>query len=192
MKDILKPASILLLITIVAGGLLGYVNSVTKAPIEKQENDKIKASMEEVISGAATFADTEEVTDDPDIKSVTPALDKDGNVMGYAVSVDTKGFSAGLKLMFGVDTEGSVTGLSIVDCSNETPGLGANSGDPNYKTSKGVQWAQQFTGMSGEIKVDKDGGEVEAITGATITSRAVSNAAQASVNYIKEHKGGNK
>lgn len=86
--------------------------------------------------------------------------------------------------MYGIDTEGTVTGLSVVDCSSETPGLGANAANESFYG--------QFTGKSGNVAVTKDGGDIEALTGATITSRAVANAASEAIEYITENylKGG--
>jgi electron transport complex protein RnfG len=112
---------------------------------------------------------------------------KDGKTVGYAFSVTTKGYGSGLKLMVGIDTEGTITGLSIVDCSNETPGLGANSSKPEFYG--------QFAGKSGELTVVKGGNagesEIDAITGATITSKAVTNAVNTVTEYFEENlKGG--
>ncbi len=178
MSKIIKPAVVLLIICIVAAGLLGYVNMITTAPIAEQEALAKQESMTAVLPDAASFGDEIEV-EEGNITSVTPALDAEGNEMGYAVAITTKGFSAGLKLMYGIDTEGSITGLSVVDCSNETPGLGANAANESFYS--------QFAGKSGEVKVSKDGGEIEALTGATITSRAVANAATEAISYVTEN-----
>lgn len=178
MSNIIKPAAVLLIICIIAAGLLGYVNMITTAPIEEQEALAKQESMTAVLPDASSFGDEVEV-EEGNITSVTPALDADGNEMGYAVAITTKGFSAGLKLMYGVDTEGSITGLSVVDCSNETPGLGANSANESFYG--------QFAGKGGNVAVTKDGGEIEALTGATITSRAVANAATEAIDYVTEN-----
>ncbi len=175
MKNIIKPAAVLLVICIVAAGLLGYVNQITLAPIAAQDVIAKNKSMEAVLPDAASFGDEIEVNQG-NITTVTPALDADKNEIGYAVAVTTKGFSAGLKLMFGVSTDGTLTGLSVVDCSNETPGLGANAANESFYG--------QFAGKSGTVAVTKDGGDIEALTGATITSRAVANAATEAIDYI--------
>lgn len=178
MSNIIKPAAVLLIICIIAAGLLGYVNMITTAPIEEQEALAKQESMTAVLPDASSFGDEVEV-EEGNITSVTPALDADGNEMGYAVAITTKGFSAGLKLMYGVDTEGVITGLSVVDCSNETPGLGANAANESFYG--------QFAGKGGNVAVTKDGGEIEALTGATITSRAVANAATEAIDYVTEN-----
>lgn len=183
MSDIIKPAGVLLVICLIAAALLGYVNQITLAPIAAQEALAKQESMTAVLPDAASFGDSLEVNEGS-ITTVTPALDESGNEIGYAVAINTKGFSAGLQLMYGVDTTGTITGLSIVDCSNETPGLGANASNESFYG--------QFAGKSGEIAVTKDGGDIEALTGATITSRAVSDAANEAINYVTENylKGG--
>lgn len=198
-----KPALILLIITVIAGGLLGYVSAITEEPIAKITAQKKEESMKAVFPDAKEFGEEKEINDEVvetpgcDIVTVTPALDDKGEDMGYAVSVSTKGFSAGLELMFGIDTKGKITGLSVVNCSNETPGLGANSGNTSY-TVNGEPWYEQFEGKDEQsatlTKDDAKNGEIEAITGATITSRAVSNASKESIKYIAEKytKGGDK
>ncbi len=178
MSNIIKPAAVLLIICIIAAGLLGYVNMITATPIAEQEAAAKQESMTAVLSDAASFGE-ETVVNEGNITTVTPALDAEGNEIGYAVAITTKGFSAGLKLMYGVDTEGVITGLSVVDCSNETPGLGANAANESFYG--------QFAGKSGEVAVSKDGGEIEALTGATITSRAVANAATEAINFVTEN-----
>ena len=182
MSNIIKPAIVLLLICVVAAGALGYVNQITLAPIAAQEKSANEASMKEVLPDAASFGDTTEVTEG-NITAVTPALDASGKVIGYAVAMNTKGFSAGLKLMFGVDTQNTITGLSVVDCSSETPGLGANAANDSFKA--------QFAGKSGSVAVTKDGGDIEALTGATITSRAVANAASEALAYVSANAAAN-
>lgn len=178
MSNIIKPAAVLLIICLIAAALLGYVNVITAAPIAEQEAMAAKESMTAVLPDAVSFGESEEVGVG-NITTITPALNADGEEIGYAVAITTKGFSAGLSLMYGIDTEGTITGLSVVNCSNETPGLGANAANESFYG--------QFTGKSGEVAVTKDGGDIEALTGATITSRAVANAATEAINYVSEN-----
>ena len=131
MSDIIKPAAVLLIICVVAAGLLGYVNQITAAPIAAQQELAKQESMTAVLPDADSFGEEQEINEG-NITTITPALDSEGNETGYAVAITTKGFSAGLQLMFGIDTEGVITGLSVVDCSNETPGLGANAANEDF------------------------------------------------------------
>ena len=88
---------------------------------------------------------------------------------GYAVQVAPAGFGGDISMMVGVGNDGKVLAISIISQS-ETAGLGAVSA---ATTSAGEAFRGQFAGMSGSVSVTKDGGAVDAITGATITSRAV-------------------
>lgn len=127
--SIVKPAAILLIICAIVSGILGYVNDVTTAPIAAADKKTTEESMNAVLADAQ-WGETVEVnyeTGDDNgtvITSYTPGLNPDGSIKGYAVSVTTKGFSAGLKLMYGIDAnsnddngtdEGTITGLSVVD-----------------------------------------------------------------------------
>ena len=179
-------------------------NDVTTAPIAAADKKTTEESMNAVLADAQ-WGETVEVnyeTGDDNgtvITSYTPGLNPDGSIKGYAVSVTTKGFSAGLKLMYGIDAnsnddngtdEGTITGLSVVDNSNETPGLGANSSKP--------EWSGQFAGKKGELEVTKTGSatdsQINAITGATITSKAVTLSANDVSKYYEDtiKKEGNK
>ena len=202
--SIVKPAAILLIICAIVSGILGYVNDVTTAPIAAADKKTTEESMNAVLADAQ-WGETVEVnyeTGDDNgtvITSYTPGLNPDGSIKGYAVSVTTKGFSAGLKLMYGIDAnsnddngtdEGTITGLSVVDNSNETPGLGANSSKP--------EWSGQFAGKKGELEVTKTGSatdsQINAITGATISSKAVTLSANDVSKYYEDtiKKEGNK
>jgi electron transport complex protein RnfG len=176
--SILKPAIALLIIAGIAAALLGYVNVITTDPIAKADAAAKAESMQAVCTDASSFGETVEVEDEnSEVTDYTPALDADNNVIGYAISVTTTGFSSGLKLMYGIDTEGTIIGLSVVDCSNETPGLGANAPNQDF----GI-----IGQKGGDLAVTKDGGNVNAITGATITSRAVTNAANTAANFFND------
>ena len=91
------------------------------------------------------------------------------------------GFGGTIDLMVGVDNEGVVTGISVLSLS-ESPGLGANAKE---------EWFQeQFVGVTAPVAVTKDGGQIEAITSSTITSRAVSDGVTAAINWAAENAGG--
>lgn len=185
MRDILKPGIALLVIAAIAAGILGYVNSITAEPIAKAELNATTQAVAEVLpevdSDSLTKDDVKTVEDFDGVTSYVVAKDKSGEVIGYAISTVSNGFSAGYKLMFGVDLEGKITGLSVVDCSNETPGLGAN-----VKTDE--KFRNQFVGKEGtEIKVTKDGGDIDSLTGATITSRATANAANTAIDFFNKN-----
>lgn len=177
MRNLIKPAIVLFVIAAVAAGLLGYVNAITAEPIAQAEADAKALNMAKVLEcdewGEAVPVENSIITD-------YSAGKKGDKTVGYAFSVTTKGYGSGLKLMIGVDTEGTVTGLSVVDCSSETPGLGANASKPEFY--------EQFTGKSGSLTVVKGGNagdsEINALTGATITSKAVTDAVNTATEYF--------
>lgn len=173
---ILKLSITLLLITGIVALALAGVNSVTAPMIEKLNEQKIQQAIEAVLPGGGEELDT--FTDDTGMVMAVYASDS-----GYAVKVAPQGFGGAIQMMVGVDKEGKVLGISIIS-QVETAGLGAVIA---AKTQKGEDFRSQFVGMSGELAVDKDGGAIEAITSATISSRAVTvgvNAALACVEKL--------
>ena len=160
-KYVLRLAGTLLLITSVVAALLAGVNSITAPKIAELTEQKTQQAIEAVLPGGGESVD---FTDDTGLVSIVYKGES-----GYAVQVAPSGFDGAVTMMVGVDFEGNVLGISVIDQS-ETAGLGAVCAASN---SAGEDFRGQFKGMSGEVTVSKDGGEVEAITGATITSRAV-------------------
>ena len=157
---VLRLAVTLLVIAGVMAAALAGVNSVTAPIIEKLTYEKTQAAVSAVLPGGG---DTVEF----------PAMDLVSKVYqgenGYAVEVTPSGFDNTITMMVGVDNDGAVTGISIIDHS-ETAGLGAVAA---ATTAAGEAFRAQFKGLTGSVSVSKDGGQIDAITGATITSRAV-------------------
>ena len=174
-KFILRLALTLFVISAVTAGLLAGVNSIT-APMIAQVNEQ-----KQIDAMAA-------VVPDPETAVAVDYNDPNGIVLevyktdsAYAIKVAAPGgFSGSIEMMVGVDAEGNVLGISVIN-HGETAGLGAIAAD---KTTKGDNFRGQFVGMSGSVSVTKDGGAVEAITGATITSRAVCNGINAALACV--------
>ena len=160
-KYVLRLAGTLLLITSVVAALLAGVNSITAPKIAELTEQKTQQAIEAVLPGGGESVD---FTDDSGLVSVVYKGES-----GYAVQVAPSGFDGAVTMMVGVDMNGNVLGISVIS-QTETAGLGAVCA---ATTSAGEAFRGQFVGMSGEVTVSKDGGEVDAITGATITSRAV-------------------
>ena len=160
-KYVLRIALTLLAITAVVAVILAAVNSVTAPRIAAQNEQKTPAAIEAVLPGGG-----QEVAFTDDTGLVTAAYKGDN---GCAVQVTPAGFNGAVTMMVGVDNDGKVTGISIIS-HTETAGLGATAA---ADTDAGRAFRDQFIGMSGTVSVAKDGGEVDALTGATITSRAV-------------------
>ena len=160
---VLRLAGTLLLICAVTAGLLAGVNAIT-APIIDELNAK---ATQEAISAVLPGGFDAEITDYADATGLVSKIYQGEN--GYAVEVGPGGFDNTITMMVGVDNEGKVLGISIVS-HTETAGLGAVA---DADTPKGIAFREQFVGTSGSVSVTKDGGSIDSITGATITSRAI-------------------
>jgi electron transport complex protein RnfG len=171
---IAKLTLTLLIIAAVCAGLLGAVNAVTKDKIAQRTAEKTQQSMQEVMPDAASFEAVDYTAADTTglVTAANAALDASGNVIGYVIQTEPSGFGGVIQMVTGVDANGAVTGVSIIDMS-ETSGLGTNASKPDFK--------DQFLGTTGNLAVNKDGGTIDALTGATITSRAVTNGVNAAV-----------
>ena len=169
---IARLAITLLLITAVVAAGLACVNAVTAPEIEALNVQKTQNAIEAVLPGGG-----EEIafTDDTGIVSTVYK-----GQSGYAVEVAPAGFNGAVTMMVGVDNSGKVLGISIVS-HTETAGLGAEAAADN---TAGNAFRSQFVGMSGSVSVSKDGGQVDALTGATITSRAVCTGINAALNAV--------
>lgn len=171
-RYILRLTLTLLLITSITAALLGLVNLLTEERIDALTLEKANNAMREVLPAD----DYEELP--VDAAGVT-ALYRAGDV-GYVVRVSTNGFGGAIDMMVGVDNDGVVTGISIVSHS-ETASLGANCTREDFRS--------QFIGATDDVAVTKDGGQIEALTGATVTSRAVADGVKLAVETVKEVSG---
>ena len=187
-NEFVQLGGILCAITLVVALALGAVNAVTAGPIAEQNAQKIKDSLENVMPGAESEQidvpeGTTVTTETKNATSVTILsaykMTKDGADAGYCVEVGPTGFGGAVDPMVGIDSDGKVTGISVISASSETPGLGARSTEPEFQ----AQFADQ---VGTEVAVAKDGGSIDALTGATITSRAVSEGVVAAAQFAAE------
>ena len=173
---VLRLALTLLIITAVVAALLAGVNSITAPAIAALNEEKTQKAIETVLPGGGELIDVPAV----DVGVPYGKVYKGEN--GYAVEVLPSGFDNTITMMVGVDLDGKVLGISIVS-HTETAGLGAVAG---ASTSAGEAFRGQFAGASGSVAVSKDGGTLDAITGATITSRAVCAGVNAALAIVAE------
>ena len=169
----------LTIICLVCSALLGVVYSVTKAPIEAAEVAKVNQAIAAVVPEFDNVP-SEEMTVVGD-SEVYPAM-KDGSVVGYAIKVKTSGFGGALQMMVGFTNDGTIYNTSIISHS-ETPGLGAKITDEN------IQPRAQVVGKNAattNLTVSKDGGDIDAITASTITSRAFLKGVNAAYEIFKQ------
>ena len=167
---------VLFVVTAVVALLLGMVDFITRDKIAANIKAKTDAAMSAVLT-ADEYVKLDSFTDNSGlVNSVYAAKNSDGTFVGYVSEVSPSGFGGAINMVVGVDAYGNVSGISIVKMS-ETSGLGANASNTSFR--------EQYVGKTGTLAVDTDGGEIVALTGATVTSRAVTdgvNAVLAAVN----------
>ena len=200
-NKIIHDAVILTVITVVAGFLLGLVHDITLQPIKDAEYEKQQAAYRNVFADAASFEAYADFDADAATKAAADAgfendlvegaqvaLDESGNPLGYVITVtSTEGSQANITLSMGVTMEGVLNGYETTSIS-ETPGLGSKVAEADFKS--------QFAGKSVEtFTVTKTGAtsdsEIDALSGATISTRAVTNAVNAGLAYFRSIGGGN-
>ena len=171
---VLRLAGTLLAICIVVAAALAGVNAIT-APIIAELN---AAATQEAISAVLPGGFDSEITDYADASGIVSKVYQGEN--GYALEVGPGGFDNTITMMVGIDNVGKVLGISVVS-HTETAGLGAVA---DADTPKGIAFREQFIGTSGSVSVTKDGGTMDAITGATITSRAICVGVNAALDVV--------
>ena len=164
---------VLVLVAFITSGLLAFVNNVTEAPIKAQAEKTLADGIKEVMGGMTlNVASNDSVKKQFDGKDFVFIVHKvnnaQGKPMGAAVESTTQGFSGDLKVLVGFDAAGTILGYTILH-STETPGLGQKASDWFQKGGKG-----NIIGKNpvNSMTVNKDGGDIDAITASTITSRA--------------------
>ena len=197
MKEMIKNTAILLVITVVAGLVLGLVYQVTKDPIAVQEARKKQEACQEVFQDAASFEAMEVRAVDvsgwaeagyaqESIDEVMSATDASGSLLGYVITVTTKeGYGGEIQFSIGVRTDGTLNGMSILSIS-ETAGLGMRAEEVLKPQFAGKQIEKFEYTKSGAIAES----QIDAISGATITTNAVTNGVNAGLYYFQTELGG--
>lgn len=201
-NKIIKDALALTLITLVAGVALGGVYEITKDPIAKQEAQAKAEAYEQVFTDAAAFEAvemddtlTKTIRDQLDqegykaqsIEEVMRAEDQSGETLGYAFTVVTsEGYGGDIQFSMGIQNDGTLNGISILSIG-ETAGLGMNADTPAFK--------DQFVGKQVEkLQYTKNGAtqddEINAISGATVTTNAMTNGVNAGLCAFRVMEGG--
>lgn len=181
LKEVLVPALSLFVICLVVAALLAGTNLMTKDTIALQSRQKEEASRKVVLSTAETF---EEAVQDETVYYL--GKDASGREVGYVFTTKAKGYGGDIQVMTGIDMEGTVIGVVILS-QNETPGLGANAVQDSFRDQ--YKQAAPQNGFS-VVKGDAGEGEISAMTGATISSDAVTQAVNGAVSLFYQIKGG--
>ena len=198
-KSIVIATVAILVITLVAGGVLAYVQQITKKPIEQAEQQAKEDAYREVFTDADAFRTVDGFDSETasawlsdkgykaDIDEAVTACDKDGNALGYVFVITShEAYGGDLQLALGVAEDGTTNGISFLSLS-ETAGLGMQADTDEFKS--------QFAGKNvAQFKYTKSGAasdeEIDALSGATITTNAVTNAVNAGLSYADYLKGG--
>lgn len=182
-KEIAVPAIMLFVIAAICTALLAGTNLLTKdkiAEIAVQAENEAKAA----VITADSFSDALEITADGKAYTYYKANNSDGTVAGYVIAITTKSYGGDLACMVGISADEKITGVEITEI-NDTAGLGMKAQNEDF--------LKQYFGKSAGIKVNKNTSsdtEIKAITGATITSQAVTDAVNEAFNVLSQIKAG--
>ena len=198
-KKIVHDALILTAFTLVLGFVLGLVYDVTKGPIKEAEEKAKQEAFSQVFEDASKFEALEFDKDAANklaadngfsdtFDDIQTAFDTNGEVAGYVITVTAKDGSQGsITFSVGIRNDGTVNGYSITKIS-ETPGLGMKATEESFYSQFQNKLVEAFTVVKSAPAADN---EIEAITGSTITSKAIANGCNAAILYFNtELKGG--
>lgn len=164
MKDFIRPTLVLLIICVVAGTVLSLIYTQT-APLIAENKLKAEGEARRLVLPDADFFYP---VSDSSTVLYYEGFSADSALVGYVFSCVQYGYSSDVKTIVGLTPDLMIQAITVVSQS-ETPGLGANCTKPDFTA--------QFSGKNpADIYVDKDGGDIQSLTGATITTRAVTNA----------------
>lgn len=197
-KKLFKDALMLFIITVIAGGLLGFVNDLTREPIKQQEIIKTQQAYQSLFNKADDFKETKELTslvkdsskllesqdlgkNGVTINGALEAYDGD-SLLGYIIlSTSGDGYGGNIDLSIGIDKSGKITGIEILSI-DETVGLGMNAQNEKFRN-------QYINKKVDNFKVVKTGkqasNEIDALSGATITSNAFTNAVNGALLFYQ-------
>ena len=159
MNRLVHYGAVLLVIAAIAAGLLSSVNTITAPQIEKINKEKVNKARKKVLPLATEFKEAEVVTVGEE--TFIPGYDATGNLVGYASTVKTNGYSGVITFVLGLDMKGTITGLKVTGQS-ETPGLGTNV--------ENADWQALWIGRDKSYEFNKS---VDGFAGATISPTAV-------------------
>jgi electron transport complex protein RnfG len=199
--SIMKDAFALCAITLVAAVALGFVYEITKGPIAKAKAEKKAAAYAAVYEDAKLVDDTDEelnqlVADSKDvlatngfehttIDEVCIAKDEKGNSIGYVMTITShEGYAGDIQFSMGVKADGTLTKIEILSIK-ETAGLGMKAQDESFKGQFTAVKTEAFTVVKTQVANTSDG-EINAITGATITSSAITNSVNAGLDFVAD------
>lgn len=189
-NSIVKPTLVLFIVCVIISGSLAYVNGMTRDTIQVNTLAEQEEFRKQVLNTAEKFEPTEQKGIPEVVKGIYAGF-AGNDPVGFVVEVSTKGYGGAISMTVGVNMEGAITGV-IVGNNNETPGLGSKA--------TGGDFIARFSSIAiGDIAENalivvkqqpKAANEVQAVSGATISSRAITKGVQAALDAVKIVKGG--
>lgn len=175
MLDTIKMGFVLTFICVIAAGSLAKVYEITKVRIDRNMVELEEKKRKEILPDAVSFEERQ-----VDGKSLFIGKDAEGKAIGSIFKIAPRGYAGPINAMIGVDEGGKVVAINITKLDQtETPGLGTKVTEPKFR--------DQFKGKEGDsLKLKKDGGSIDAITAATISSRAVANGVHEGMEWYKQ------
>ena len=175
---------VLFTITLVASAAVGGVYTITKEPIAQAKVAAVNAALQQVLPEyEATTSQTIEVNSLPIVAHTATVADK---AVGYAIeSISKNGFGGAIRLMVGFDTEGTILNINVLE-QKETPGLGTKMADEGNVLLLSLK---EKKASEVNMTVKKDGGDIDALTAATISSRAYAEAVAVAYEAFKVASG---
>ncbi len=183
MKDILIPTVALFIICLISTVLLGGTNELTAEKI-KQVAAETAANARTLVLTQATEFEEKTITVEETEYTYYIGKNASGETVGYTVTTQDKSYGGTIEVMTGFDVDGKITGVEILTI-DDTPGLGMNAKNDSFRN--------EYVGKSGELTVSKTASadnEIQAITGATITSKAVTRCVNLASQIVSQSKGG--
>ncbi|HNY00373.1 MAG TPA: FMN-binding protein [Oscillospiraceae bacterium] len=176
--NIAKLALVLFAVTAITALVLGLVNGVTKDRIAALAVEKTKTAYANVLKADSYAKIDDAYTNDGTITKLSAAKDASGTAVGYVAETTFSGAQGMVTMVVGLNADKACTGIYVTK-SSETSGLGAKASE----TSPGA-WRDNLVGATDGVALAKDGGTVEAISGATITSRACTKEVQTVITAV--------
>ncbi len=184
-KEIALPAIMLFIIALVCTALLAGTNMLTKDRIADLQLQTAKEAKMAVMNEASSFANEKTIDVDGNTVTYYDAIDDEGNIIGYVFNTTTKSYGGDVSCMVGISSEtNKITGVKIISI-NDTPGLGMKANSEDFLS--------QYIDRGGNIGVNKNKStdtEIKAITSATITSKAVTDAVNQAFSAYETVKAG--
>jgi len=185
MRNIIKTTIALFIICTITGLCLSYVNNLTRDPIAQRIREAAELKKSEVLKDAKSFEEIKLSGIIPDKGNIITAAFKginSGKTTGFVFTVSPKGYGGPIDVTVGIGIDGAVTGVKLGE-NKETPGLGTKAAEAPFIT--------QYTGKNIQksfelVKKPPAGNQIQAISGATISSRAVNSAVQAAADCARE------